>query len=298
MSVGRILGEGCMGLQFNDLSELYTREEYIWSMDDITKKSEDINNRFEQILLRSVKMRDDVRKGIVKSDEEIEISIYQWIHRYLPKTDRYYYVDDVIIGNIQGRIICDLFQRHLEFEPVMTKDEFLVAYSQSEFAQNSKTADDQILSNDKNINELCHRYNVQQVFSFGGTHPRDSDKLALLVKKGIKSATSSLYDLYEIDNEKLPRVGDKAIILYEDQNVCCMTELISVDIKPFSEVTREDAFMEGEGDRSLEYWKLVHHVFFHRELKEYNKSFSEDMLVVVEKFKKICEPMDYSGLLK
>ena len=39
------------------------------------------------------------------------------------------------------------------------------------------------------------------------------DKLAALVKDGIKTATCSAYDLYEIENESLPKAGEYSIIL-------------------------------------------------------------------------------------
>ena len=41
----------------------------------------------------------------------------------------------------------------------------------------------------------------------------DADRLASLVLEGKKSATASVYELYEYDNEELPEVGDLSIIL-------------------------------------------------------------------------------------
>ncbi len=42
-----------------------------------------------------------------------------------------------------------------------------------------------------------------EAWSFGG----DPDGLAALVAAGIKTATSSAYDIYAIDGEPLPHVG-------------------------------------------------------------------------------------------
>ncbi len=52
----------------------------------------------------------------------------------------------------------------------------------------------------------------------------------------------------------------------------------------FCDVGREHAYNEGEGDRSLEYWRKVHRDFFKRELEEHGLSFDENMLVVCETF--------------
>ena len=47
---------------------------------------------------------------------------------------------------------------------------------------------------------------------------------------------------------------------------------------------KEHAFKEGEGDRSLEYWREVHKKFFRECLEEYGLEFSENMKVVCEEF--------------
>ena len=57
-----------------------------------------------------------------------------------------------------------------------------------------------------------------------------------------------------------------------------------VTILPFKYVTEEFAIMEGEGDKSLEYWRNVHIKFFTEELKEVGKQFNEDMNIVYEEF--------------
>ncbi len=45
-----------------------------------------------------------------------------------------------------------------------------------------------------------------------------------------------------------------------------------------------DAYKEGEGDRSLEYWRKVHIDFLTRELAEINKAFTKKTQVVCEEF--------------
>ncbi len=113
---------------------------------------------------------------------------------------------------------------------------------------------------------------------------RDADELAHLVKIGIKTATSSLCEMYDIDEEDtLPRVGEYSVITNWDGKAQCIIETVEVTLLPFREVEEEFAYLEGVGDRTLEYWRRVHREFFQGELK--NQTFSEDMLVVCEKFK-------------
>ena len=54
-----------------------------------------------------------------------------------------------------------------------------------------------------------------------------------------------------------------------------------------NEVSEEFAIAEGEGDGTYEYWKNVHIEFFTKELKGINRKFSEDMLLVCERFELI-----------
>ena len=53
---------------------------------------------------------------------------------------------------------------------------------------------------------------------------------------------------------------------------------------PFCEVTPEFAATEGEGDKSLAYWKKVHRRFFTEEMKEFGAVFSDSTPVVCEEF--------------
>lgn len=110
------------------------------------------------------------------------------------------------------------------------------------------------------------------------------DELADLVARGIKTATSSAYPLYELEGEELPQAGGHDIILDSQGNAVCIIKTTKVYGTPFSQVSEEHAFKEGEGDRSLSYWRQVHEDFFTTCLAEAGLTFSEDMLVVCEEF--------------
>lgn len=110
------------------------------------------------------------------------------------------------------------------------------------------------------------------------------DELADLVARGIKTATSSAYPLYELEGEEIPQTGGYDIILDSQGNAVCIIKTTKVYVTPFSQVSEEHAWREGEGDRSLSYWRQVHEELFTIWLEEVGLTFSEDMLVVCEEF--------------
>ncbi|WP_369823602.1 ASCH domain-containing protein [Sporosarcina sp. P7] len=121
-------------------------------------------------------------------------------------------------------------------------------------------------------------------WSFGNSKQM-ADELASLVVEGTKTATSSNYTLYELENEPLPMVGLHNIILDGNGIAVAVVENIAVKVVPFNEVTEQHAYLEGEGHRSLRYWQEVHEKFFTNELKEVNQDFHHEIPVICETFK-------------
>ncbi len=115
----------------------------------------------------------------------------------------------------------------------------------------------------------------------------EADTLAQLVIDGVKTATSSAYDLYEIDKEPIPKEGSYHIILNSRDEAVCLIKIIKVSFSPFNQVTQEHAFKEGEGDRTLDYWKQAHINFFTSLFEEYGLHFTTDKQVVLEEFEVI-----------
>ena len=115
------------------------------------------------------------------------------------------------------------------------------------------------------------------------------DKLAELVVHGIKTATCSAYDLYQINNEPLPKAGDYCIILDSHEEAVCIIKTRKVYVTEFCNVSEEHAFKEGEGDRSLEYWRIVHINFLTNELAAVHKTFDENTKVVCEEFEVVYQ---------
>lgn len=134
-----------------------------------------------------------------------------------------------------------------------------------------------------NCYHLCEKVSADwTAWSFA-----DSDELAELTLKGIKTATSSAYALYERDGEPLPREGEYSVVLNAREEAVCIIRTEKVTILPFDEVGETHAWKEGEGDRSLDYWRKVHEAFFTQELSRAGETFDWKMGVVCEEFVRV-----------
>lgn len=117
-------------------------------------------------------------------------------------------------------------------------------------------------------------------WSFG----MEADELANLVLQGQKTATASAYDLYQLGGEELPQVGTFDVILDSQDQAVCIIEITKVEVEPFNQVSADHAYKEGEGDRSLPYWRQIHEELFTEWLGAEGLSFTEETRVVLEEF--------------
>lgn len=116
---------------------------------------------------------------------------------------------------------------------------------------------------------------------------RDAEELAELVLQGIKRATTSLRLGFKEDGSDMPKPGDHSVVTDYFGNARCIIRTKKIDILPFKDVSAEFARTEGEGDKSLEYWRTGHIAFLGRELATMGKTMDEDVLVVCEEFEKV-----------
>ena len=124
------------------------------------------------------------------------------------------------------------------------------------------------------------------VWGFGDS-PAMADELGALVRQGVKTATCSLLWEYEADGEVIPQVGEQNIILDGAGQPLCVIETTEIEIKPYNEVDAQFAYDEGEGDRSLAYWRDAHWHFFSRSCERIKRPISETMPLVCERFRVI-----------
>ena len=78
------------------------------------------------------------------------------------------------------------------------------------------------------------------------------------------------------------------MVLDSKEQAVCIIRNTRVYITTFEEVSTEHAWKEGEGDRSLAYWRKVHERFFRECDDEAGVSFLHNkMKVVCEEFEKV-----------
>lgn len=129
--------------------------------------------------------------------------------------------------------------------------------------------------------KLPDRY---QAWGFGNT-PEMADELGDLVRRGIKTATAALMWSFEEALEPYPEVGEYSVILDGQGHPICIIQSTELVVVPFDEVDEEQAYLEGEGDRSIDYWREVHWKFFSEECRKIDREPHEQMPVMCEKFR-------------
>lgn len=118
-----------------------------------------------------------------------------------------------------------------------------------------------------------------------GDDPDQAAELADLVVAGEKTATAGLLWKWRADGRAPPVPGDRQVII--DGSGCprAVIEFTDVEIVPFEEVGESFAAAEGEGDRSLAYWRRVHWQFFDRECERIGRAPTTDMPTLCMRFR-------------
>lgn len=112
---------------------------------------------------------------------------------------------------------------------------------------------------------------------------------AQLIKQGDKRASCSLEYWYTHRHEPRPTVGHLQVVTDWSGVPVCIIELTHVSTCRFCDVDTEFAFEEGEGDKSLTWWRETHWQFFTAECKELGITPTEDMPLVQERFKMVYQ---------
>jgi uncharacterized protein YhfF len=122
--------------------------------------------------------------------------------------------------------------------------------------------------------EIPAQYRDLPRFAFGDSQAL-ADELLALVLSGHKTATCTTPD-----DPNLSRPGDRWIVLDRRAEPRCVIETTEITMRRYNEVATDFAYDEGEGDRSLEYWRDAHRTYFGRQGK-----FQDDTVLVCERFR-------------
>jgi len=112
----------------------------------------------------------------------------------------------------------------------------------------------------------------------------DANTCAELVCKETKRATSHSLKGLQLRNESLPKIGNFYVVTDWSGNAKCVIRTTGVKLLPYFSIREEHARLEGEGDKSLDYWKKSHWDYYTRELGGLGTSPKESMIVVFEEF--------------
>ena len=121
-----------------------------------------------------------------------------------------------------------------------------------------------------------------QAWPFADSIPALATKLALLVRDGPKRASAGLLSEYEQGTETspVPVVGELSVILDGAGSPVCVIRTTEVAVRKFRDVDEAFAWDEGEGDRTLSWWRQAHKRYF----LEQGTRIDEDTLMVLERF--------------
>lgn len=87
-------------------------------------------------------------------------------------------------------------------------------------------------------------------------------KLVDLVVNGNKRATAGLLSEYEFEGEELETVGEREVILDNNDQAVAIVEITKVEVLPFGLVPDEFALAEAEGDLNAEDFRDSHKKFW------------------------------------
>ena len=124
---------------------------------------------------------------------------------------------------------------------------------------------------------------------FGDT-PELADQLLALVMDGTKRATCCL--ARDFADEPLPAPGDHWIITDGEHIPRCIIKTTHVELRPIREVDAAFARTEGEGDKSLAFWKSAHDAYFTRQGEREGFAYDDSMIGICEEFERVWPPDD------
>lgn len=116
------------------------------------------------------------------------------------------------------------------------------------------------------------------------------DSLVAAILAGEKTSTTSLLSEYEHDDEPLPVVGERSVVVDSDDRPVAVIETTEVRVLRLADIDLAHAIDEGEGYQTVAAWRAGHEHFWHSaDMRGYlgNPAFAvdDDTLAVAERFR-------------
>jgi uncharacterized protein YhfF/GNAT superfamily N-acetyltransferase len=115
-------------------------------------------------------------------------------------------------------------------------------------------------------------------------NPVDADLCVALVLSGAKRATATSLAELELAGAPIPRPGDYAVVTNWLGEAQAVIRTSSVTIKRFCEIDEAFAEAEGEGDRTLDWWRSAHRAYYQRVLAGNRYKVDEKLELACEYF--------------
>jgi uncharacterized protein YhfF len=122
------------------------------------------------------------------------------------------------------------------------------------------------------------------VFHFGNT-PELAANLAHLVVKGVKRGTTGWTAAAEREGAAIPHAGMVSIVTDGFGYALCAIRTERIEHVRCGDIDATHAWVEGQGDRTLEDWRDGHLRYFHAEAARYGLTFTEDAMLFFEHFR-------------
>ncbi|MET3922768.1 ASCH domain-containing protein [Arthrobacter sp. UYEF20] len=116
------------------------------------------------------------------------------------------------------------------------------------------------------------------------------DKLVAAIVDGTKRSTTSLVVEYEFEQESLPCVGARQVVIDSAGEPVAVIETVAVETAALGSVPWSHVRDEGEGHASTTEWRAGHEVFWHSaEMRDYLEepafTVTDGTAVVLERFR-------------
>ena len=124
-----------------------------------------------------------------------------------------------------------------------------------------------------------------------GDHADLADELCALVLEGTKRATAGSVAEYEAEGEPIPRAGDLSVVTDGAGIARCVIRTTRVDLVPFDEIDEDFARTEGEGDKTLAWWREAHARYYERRGEQLGIDLGPNPLIAAERFELVHAPL-------
>lgn len=120
------------------------------------------------------------------------------------------------------------------------------------------------------------------------------EQLIAAILDGSKTSTTATLIEYEVEQEELPRVGEREVVVDSEGRGVAVTEMTEVRMARLADVDLQHAVDEGEGFTTVAQWRVGHEEFWHSSdmraaMKDPEFTVDDATMLVLQRFKVIAQ---------